>query len=128
MDLIGSLLLMLALFVIIYSVLQNIQIENKIQLNKNQEESNRKEQILNRVEEFIKGSKFVEPIATWKGEKIYKYIFKDGYLYEFKDTFTDNNQKIGIDDEFLCFKQICYKRVTDPTEFIQKFGKQLGIQ
>ncbi len=92
------------------------------------EEINRRNKIIEKVDVFIKNSKFVEPIAVWGGENIYKYIFNNGKLYEFEDFMTENNQRIGIDEEYLCFKKFCYKRVKNPMAFINKFGEALKFK
>ncbi len=139
MELIGSFLIFVAVVIVSYSYAKKKRIEqeanlqtngvnvgNKNQLNVLQEELERRQKIMSRVDAFIKSSKFIEPIATWRNEKIYKFIFNNGYLYEFDDILPENNQRIGIDDEFLCFKQFCYKRVNNPTEFMSKFGTALG--
>lgn len=89
------------------------------------EELERRAKIIHRVEDFIKSSKFVEPIAEWRNDKIYKYVFNNGYLYEFDEILPENNQRIGIDEDFLCFKRFSYKRVNNPVEFMEKFGKSL---
>ncbi len=90
------------------------------------EELTRRAKIVEKVEGFIKGSKLVEPIATWKEDKIYKYVFNNGKLYEFDDIMPESNQRVGIDEEYLCFKRFCYKRVTNPIQFLNKFGYLLG--
>ncbi len=92
------------------------------------EEINRRNKIIEKVDAFIKNSKFVEPIAIWGGEHIYKYIFNNGKLYEFDDFMTENNQRVGIDEEYLCFKKFCYKRVKNPMVFINKFGDALKLK
>lgn len=135
MELIGSLLFFLALVIVSYSYAKKKRLEQEAikqnnssggnQLNMLQEELERRTKIINRVEAFIKNSKFIEPIATWKNERIYKYIFNNGCLYEFEDILPENNQRIGLDDDFLCFKQFCYKRVDNPTDFMTKFGTAL---
>jgi hypothetical protein len=136
MELIGSLFVFLTLVIVSYSYAKKKRLEqetikktnvgSKNQLNILQEELERRTKIINRVEAFIKSSKFIEPIATWRNERIYKYVFNNGYLYEFEDILPENNQRIGIDDDFLCFKQFCYKRVNNPTEFMTKFGAALN--
>lgn len=88
--------------------------------NKKNEEEHKKQFIINKVEKFLKGSKFIEPIARWREENIYRYILNNGYLYEFEDTMSENNQRIGIDEDFLCFKRLCYKRVNNPLDFLNK--------
>lgn len=136
MELIGSLFVFVALVIVSYSYAKKKRIEYETikqsngsspnQLNVLQEELERRTKIINRVETFVKSSKFIEPIATWRNEKIYKYVFNNGYLYEFEDILPENNQRVGIDDDFLCFKQFCYKRVSNPTEFMTKFGQALS--
>jgi hypothetical protein len=136
MDLIGSLFLFAVVAIVSYSYARKKRLEQEASLqnvgsSKNQlavlqEELERRAKIINRVDAFIKGSKFIEPIATWRNEKIYKYVFNNGFLYEFDDILPENNQRIGIDEENLCFKQFCYKRVNNPTDFMAKFGTFLN--
>jgi hypothetical protein len=141
MDLIGSLFIFAGIAVVSYAYAKRKRIEQEAtvqgqgtggsqqsQLNVVKEELERRKRILERVEKFVKGSKLVEPIAKWKNDTIYKYVFNDGYLYEFEDILVESNQRIGIDEEYLCFKQVCYKRVNNPLDFMEKFGKDLNLQ
>lgn len=133
MDLVSSLFILLSLILGSYLYTKNKNNEEgKNEKNDNpitliKEELNRRNKILEKVEEFIKGSKFIEPIAKWNNTIIYKYIFNAGYLYEFEEILIEKNKKIGIDESLLCFNQICYKRVHDKLLFIKKFGKDLDI-
>lgn len=136
MDLIGTLFLFAAFAIVSYTYAKRKRLEqeanlqnigsNTTQVNVLQEELERRNKIINRLDAFIKGSKFIEPIATWRNEKIYKYVFNNGCLYEFDDILPESNQRIGIDEDSLCFKQFCYKRVNNPAEFMTKFGSALG--
>jgi hypothetical protein len=136
MELIGSVFIFISLVIFSYSYAKKKRVEQEAmkqnnnggtnQLNVLQEELERRTKIINRVEAFIKSSKFIEPIATWRNERIFKYVFNNGYLYEFEDILPENNQRVGIDDDFLCFKQFCYKRVSNPTDFMVKFGSALN--
>lgn len=92
------------------------------------EELERRKKILVEVESFLKGSEYFEPIARWRDGSIYRYILNDGKLYEFSDIMVEENQRVGRDDDFLCFKQLSYKRVTDPTDFISKHKAVQFIQ
>ena len=58
-------------------------------------------------------------------EKIYRYILNSGKLYSFDGFLSPNNMKVGIDDDFLFFKGMSYKRVRDTKEFSEKFSLQL---
>ena len=40
---------------------------------------------------------------------------------------SDKDNKIGIDENLLCFKKLCYKRVNNPKKFLEKFGHELEI-
>ena len=40
----------------------------------------------------------------------YRAFVSQGKIYEFSDFMSENNQKIGIDDDWLCFKRMSYKR------------------
>lgn len=136
MNWIESLIVFAAIAVVAYTYAKKKRLEQEAlspnpgtavnsQISLLKEELERRAKIINRVESFIKNSKFIEPIATWRNDKIYKYVFNNGYLYEFEEILPENNQRIGIDEEFLCFKQFCYKRVNNPVDFMEKFGKSL---
>ena len=88
-----------------------------------EEELLRRKNIINRIELFLRSSQFIDPIANWRNEKVYRYILNNGYLYEFDDFMTENNQRIGMDEDFLCFKQMTYKRVNNPQEFLENLSK-----
>ncbi len=124
---------MIALSSYVYLKKQNTDLKNKLSSMNNtklveaQEELLRRSRIVEKVDSFLKKSKFFEPIANWRGDKIYKYIFSDGYLYEFEEIMAENNQRIGLDEEFLCFKQLSYKRVNNPEQFIKKFSSELNF-
>ncbi|NCQ52255.1 hypothetical protein GW796_10290 [archaeon] len=140
MDLIGSLFVFFSIAVVSYFYAkkkrlnddENIVGDTNSSINKPlkvvKEELERRASIVSKVDKFIDGAKFVEPIATWRNNKIYNYIFNDGFLYKFEEILSENNQKLGIDEEFLCFKQFCYKRVSNPIEFMNKFGKELSVK
>ena len=129
MELIGSILILLGAFIIVLTMKKryelqkegSLQIKNKMNSeNKKTEEDQRKQQILSKVESFLKNSQFMEPVAKWRDENIYRYVFNNGYLYEFEDIMTESNQRIGMDEDFLCFKRLCYKRVNASIEFLNK--------
>ena len=127
-------ILLLIIFLLVSKKITDKKIEKNQEKDVSQqekkilEEINKRNIILEKVNNFIKNSKFVEPIAVWGGENIYRYIFNSGKLYEFEDIMTENNQRVGIDEEYLCFKKFCYKRVKNPIEFINKFGDALKIK
>lgn len=91
-----------------------------------EEEIIRKNEIIKKVDDFLKDSQFFEPIAKLNDEPIYNYVFNAGYLYKFEDVMPATNQRIGIDEDQLCFKKLCYKRVNDPVEFINLFSHHLN--
>lgn len=74
------------------------------------EEENRKKAILSKIDTFLSNAQFLEPIAKWRNEKVYKYILNNEQIYEFDDFMTEQNQRIGVDEDFLCFKRLVYKR------------------
>ncbi len=87
-------------------------------------EKERVNRIQNKVNVFLDGASFYETIGVWKEKKIYKYVFKNGFLYEFLDTMSDGNYRVGIDDDFLCFEQLSYKRIHNPSsEVLNKLLK-----
>ena len=81
-------------------------------------EDSHKARILKKVEEFLENSKFEEIIGSWRGENIYRYIYNNGYIYEFEDIMPENKQSIGIDENNLHFKQLSYKRIENPENFL----------
>lgn len=134
MDLVGSLFLFAAIAIVSYTYAKRRRLEQEAKLQsvghqqilEAKEELDRRARILDKIENFLKSSKFIEPIANWRNEKIYKYIFNNGYLYEFEEIMAENNQRVGMDDEYLCFKQLCYKRVNNPTGFMEKFAHEIA--
>lgn len=85
---------------------------------------NRKK-VIATVHEFLKEAKFIKPLAIKGGEKIYQYVYAEGFLYEFKEILAGNNRRVGKDSENLCFRDLSYLRVNNPTEFIEKFSDEL---
>lgn len=86
--------------------------ENKIDIDAYKELERRKH-IIEQVEGFLTGALYLEHIGNLNKEKVYKYIANQGKIYEFFDFMTENNQKIGIDENWLCFKKMSYKRNND---------------
>lgn len=86
-----------------------------------EEELKRRELIIEKIDNFLRQAQFFDPIAKWKGNNVYRYVVNNGVLYEFEDFMLENNQRIGIDDNYLCFKQMTYKRVNDPQDFLETF-------
>lgn len=85
------------------------------------EEQARRERILSEIHHFLTSAQFFEPVAKWRDEDIYRYILNEGYLYEFEEIMPPAHQRIGRDEEYLCFKQLTYKRVMNPEEFFSKY-------
>lgn len=133
-DMIGMVFLLATLALISYSIIKkkafggadDKEVQEAIKLTQQQiEEANRRQRVMDRVDEFLKTSKFIEPIATWRNDPIYRYVFNEGVLYEFNEIMAPTNSSIGVSDDFLCFKQLCYKRVNNPIDFINKFTEQI---
>lgn len=79
-----------------------------------QKELERRRKILSSVNEVLDNSIYFEPIAKWKEKNIYKFIFLNNKeIFEFEDIMPPENQKIGVDDDFLCFQQLFYKKIKD---------------
>ena len=136
MEIIGSLCILFGISIFLYTVIKRYEaqrvgaskIKKQMGIQKQkEEEQSRRNIIINKVENFLKTSKFVEPIAKWREEDVYKYVFNDGYLYEFEDIMTENNQKVGMDEDFLCFKRLFYKRVANPVDFMSKFSESIAL-
>lgn len=87
------------------------------QMKSLEEELTRRKKILETIDNFLKDAQFFEPIARWRDENIYRYISNNGCLYEFEEIMAETNQRIGMDDDYLCFKQLNYKRVTNTNDF-----------
>ena len=83
--------------------------ENKVEVETHKELERRKK-IVEQVEEFLTSAIYFEHIGNWNKEKVFKYISNQGKIYEFFEFMSENNQKIGIDDDWLCFKRMSYKR------------------
>lgn len=83
--------------------------ENKVEIETHKEIERRK-QIIEQVESFLSNASYLEHIGNFDKEKVYKYISNQGKTYEFSDFMAENNQKIGIDDNWLCFRRMSYKR------------------
>lgn len=89
----------------------HVEVETKKELEK-------RKNIIEQVENFLSGAKYYEHIGNWNKEKIYKYISNQGMTYEFFEFMTDDNQRIGIDDDWLCFRKMSYKRSNDVVEIV----------
>lgn len=129
MELFSNLCILIGVSVFLYTIVKRyetqrigaVRIKEEMLIQKKKEEEQlRKTQIINKVENFLQKSQFIEPIAKWREEDVYKYVFNDGYLYEFEDIMSEKNQRIGLDEDSLCFKRLSYKRVNDP-DFVNKF-------
>lgn len=90
-------------------------------------EEERKKETIFRVDHFLKHAQFIDLVGSLGELKIYNYIFNSGYLYQFDEVMSDKDNKIGIDENLLCFKKLCYKRVNNPKKFLEKFGHELEI-
>lgn len=135
MDFISGLIVVCFFLVIAYFYSQNkiLTTENKVKLFKKENEKLKKEyqdlviekSIIKKVNEFLENAIFVEKIGFLQDNIIYKYIFKNGYLYEFHETLAKEKEKIGINEDFLCFHLMCYKRVINTADFIKKFESEV---
>lgn len=84
--------------------------ENKIEELDSDKEMKIRNQILEQIDFFLSDASYHEHLGNWNKEKIYKYICNKGRVYEFEDFMSENNQRIGINEEQLCFKRMAYKR------------------
>lgn len=104
-------------FVVIIGIISYVFSKKEVTLKENNEiteinhkELERRKKIVEQVDNFLSSALYLEHMGNWNKEKVYKYIFNENKLYEFHDFMTDDNQKIGIDDSWLCFKKMAYKR------------------
>jgi len=104
-------------FVVIIGIISYVFSKKEVTLKENNEitevnhkELERRKKIVEQVDNFLSGALYLDHMGNWNKEKVYKYIFNENKLYEFHDFMTDDNQKIGIDDSWLCFKKMSYKR------------------
>lgn len=113
-------------FVVIIGIISYVFSKKEVNLKENNEltevnhkELERRKKIVEQVDNFLQGALFLEHVGNWNKEKVYKYIFNENKLYEFYDFMTEDNQKIGIDDSWLCFKKMAYKRNEKNISIIQ---------
>lgn len=78
------------------------------------------------VHDFLKEAKFIKAIAVKNEEKIFKYVYSDGFLYEFQEILAENNKRVGKDSENLCFRDLSYSRVNNPQKFLEDFATELS--
>jgi len=130
MEIFGGFLIFFAIGVISYLYIRKKQIDEETIVKSTLHASSMvyeqqkaiKEQITQRVDSFLKEAQYFNFIGTFKKQKVYQYIYNDGYLYEFKDFMDAKNHKVGMSENELCFKQMSYARVENPTEFLKKFN------
>lgn len=103
--------------------------KKEIQTNPGLDEpQKKKEAVIKNIEGFLKTSRFYEMAGRRGDDKIYNYIFNSGKIYKFDGFLSPNNLKVGIDEDFLFFKGMSYKRITDnkeTNEFYEKFPTQI---
>lgn len=132
---IGIVFVLLALAFYLYLEIKKVK-ESKKQIDEYNQEINKLKEskalgeyrngILEKVDNFLKESKFINALGLRNNEKIFQYIYKNGELYEFKEILTKSNNKIGVDSQFLCFKDLSYVRVSNPKDFIEKYSSELN--
>lgn len=102
--------------------------KKEIQTNPSLDELQKKnEAIIKNIEGFLKTSRFYEMAGRRGDDKIYNYILNSGKIYKFDGFLSPNNLKVGVDEDFLFFKGMSYKRITDnkdTKEFYDKFPIQ----
>lgn len=113
-------------FVVIIGIIFYVFSKKEVKIKENNEisevnhkELERRKKIVEQVDNFLQGALFLEHVGNWNKEKVYKYIFNENKLYEFYDFMTEDSQKIGIDDSWLCFKKMAYKRNEKNISIIQ---------
>lgn len=87
------------------------------------EELLRRQKILEEMETFLSKAVYLQPFAMLGGEKIFKYILTETKLYEFEDFMSEKNQRVGLNDDLLCFKKCMYKRVNQIDKLIEILGE-----
>lgn len=133
MEIIGGFLIFLAIGMISYFYVKKRQLDEISRIESTlhaadmiqEQQKVVKEQITQKVETFLENSQYFNLIGTFKNQKVYQYIYNNGYLYEFKDFMDAKNHRFGMSDEEICFKQMSYSRVENPTIFLEKFNIQL---
>jgi hypothetical protein len=122
--------LVIALILILKDVSITIKINEEIEkhalsLEQTQqiydEEMQRRKLLLLDIENFLSKAIFLKPFAILGGDKIFEYILTETRLYEFEDFMSDKNQRIRLNEDFLCFKKCRYKRVNE----LEKLNKIL---
>lgn len=101
---------------------KNVSIQLANSINSKDEllikELERREKIISKLEMFLKESSFIKVIGTWKQEPVYQYVVNKEDIFEFDDFLTDKNQKIGVDEKELCFRQIRYIKTANSESFL----------
>lgn len=77
---------------------------------------------------IVNNSLFFEPMANWRGETVYKFMLYNNDVFEFEDFLTENENMIGINNEKICFKRLCYKKLNNNIEKLLENFKQLKGQ
>ena len=83
------------------------------------EEINRRKKVLTDISLFLTRAIFLKPFAKMGGENVFQYILTEERFYEFSDFMPENNQKLGLDEQLLCFQKCMYTRVIDSEKIIK---------
>ena len=126
----------LAILIVLYAVVKR-KVMNVQDISNNPKQNNilleaenlRRQRILEKINVLLSQSLFFEPIARWRGDNIYKFVLHNNTLYEFVDIMPEENQRIGIDEEFLCFNRLSYKKIEKSSEELEsiKSGQNYNV-
>lgn len=72
------------------------------------------------LDNFLKGARYFQQIATVQDKPVYKYIYNNGFLYEFKDFLPRDKKVFLMNEEALSFDYMYYERTSPTPEFVAK--------
>lgn len=79
-----------------------------------------------RALQFMQTAKGFSPVGILGEQTIFRYLYAKGYLYEFFDTLSENNQRKQMTEDILTWNRLSYKRVVNPLPFYESHAQALG--
>jgi len=101
-------------------VKSNTQYQTQYMIQK--QEQTLQEQLVQKVDFFLNHSKYLHQIGHFKNQPVYQFIYGPNYVYEFNGFMEKQAIRFGVNERELCFKQMLYARVENPTEFFKLFN------